>query len=263
MATGTVFFDFGMTGAAAQQSSGGIAPAKYKANLDVHTNSVSTIDIEADEIVVEDSSGNLKKLTSVSERADITVAGAGGLDTGAEASNTMYYLFLIDGTSGTEALLSLSSTSPTMPSGYTYKRRVGEVYNLGTDFTLHQRRNNRVTFEDPLSCYSGASLTTSFGSRGLPASVPSGATRLWMESGASASGSLNLQVISPDNTTRFEVTTENVHATSTTNQGPAGIFRTVHLEMEHLGATSLYSRANATATQSNQSLYIWGYELEV
>ena len=53
----------------------------------------------------------------------ISTSGAGGLDTGSEASNTWYYIWLIGKTDGTvSAMYSLSSSSPTMPSGYTLKR---------------------------------------------------------------------------------------------------------------------------------------------
>lgn len=57
--------------------------------------------------------------------AAITSSGANGLDTGAEANSTWYYLWAIGDTSGANspaALLSVSSSSPTMPSGYDVKR---------------------------------------------------------------------------------------------------------------------------------------------
>jgi len=63
--------------------------------------------------------------------ADITVAGAGGLDAGAEAASTWYYVYLIydDTTPQYAALLSASPTAPTLPAGYQWARRVGSVYN--------------------------------------------------------------------------------------------------------------------------------------
>ncbi len=57
--------------------------------------------------------------------ADITASGANGLDTGSEASGTWYYLWAIADSTGANnpaALLSASSTTPTMPSGYDKKR---------------------------------------------------------------------------------------------------------------------------------------------
>jgi hypothetical protein len=69
--------------------------------------------------------------TSVSLTNTITTSGVNGRDTGAEAANTWYYVWVIyNETSGTVAsLISTSSTSPTMPSGYTYKARVGAIRN--------------------------------------------------------------------------------------------------------------------------------------
>lgn len=52
--------------------------------------------------------------------------GNGGLDTGSVAANTWYYPWLILNltSSAVDVLLSASSTAPTMPSGYTVKRRL-------------------------------------------------------------------------------------------------------------------------------------------
>lgn len=58
----------------------------------------------------------------------------GGLDTGTVANNTPYYIFAIyNPTSGiSDALLSASRTSPTMPSGYTKKTYVGALHTDGS-----------------------------------------------------------------------------------------------------------------------------------
>lgn len=66
--------------------------------------------------------------------ADITLSGAGGLDTGAEAANTWYYVYLIGkSTSPTSANMLLSvqpySSGVTLPTGYDLAVRVGMVRN--------------------------------------------------------------------------------------------------------------------------------------
>ncbi len=55
--------------------------------------------------------------------------GKGGLDTGVVAANTGYHVFLIEriDTGVVDVLFSLSATAPTMPSGYTKKRRIGWI----------------------------------------------------------------------------------------------------------------------------------------
>lgn len=54
---------------------------------------------------------------------------AGGLDTGAVGASTPYYIFLIrkDSDGSIDVLFSASATSPTMPAGYTYFRRIGAL----------------------------------------------------------------------------------------------------------------------------------------
>jgi len=54
--------------------------------------------------------------------------GAGGLDAGTVAASTWYYVWLIDNGATTSAIMSLSATTPTLPSGYTYSMRIGAVY---------------------------------------------------------------------------------------------------------------------------------------
>ena len=53
--------------------------------------------------------------------------GANSLDTGVVAASTWYYHYIIFGANGTASLLSLSATSPTMPSGYNQYIRTGAV----------------------------------------------------------------------------------------------------------------------------------------
>ena len=67
--------------------------------------------------------------------ADITSSGAGGLDTGAEAADTWYGVFIIGDSTGVntpKAMLSISKDNPTMPAGYDRFRRVGWVRNNGS-----------------------------------------------------------------------------------------------------------------------------------
>lgn len=70
--------------------------------------------------------------------AAITSSGAGGLDTGSEASDTWYAIHSIgdgNGVNSPDVLLSLSATAPTMPSGYDKFRHLGWVRNDGaSDF---------------------------------------------------------------------------------------------------------------------------------
>jgi hypothetical protein len=89
----------------------------------------SKVDIAAGVCRSDDDTTDLRSTSVIT--VNLAAAGANGLDTGAEAANTWYYLWLIyNPTTVTYAgLFSLSTTAPTMPSGYTKKRRIGSVRN--------------------------------------------------------------------------------------------------------------------------------------
>jgi hypothetical protein len=99
-------------------------------NLQVRVPSVTQATATADEVILrDDSAGVFHRATAVNETAAITASGLNGLDTGVEAANTWYYLWLIYNGTSLDSLLSLSDTAPTMPGGYTYKALVGAVRN--------------------------------------------------------------------------------------------------------------------------------------
>jgi hypothetical protein len=105
-------------------------------NLKIVTTSASAGTITADELVLEDASGNATKLSSVNVSYSAGTAGANGLDTGVIATSTGYNEWVIYNptTNTVAALLSLSATAPTMPSGYTFKARVGWSFYASSTF---------------------------------------------------------------------------------------------------------------------------------
>ncbi len=90
---------------------------------------------------------------------------AGSLDTGAIANTTWYHVWLIQrvDTGVVDVLVSLSATSPTMPTNYTRKRRIGAML---TDSSAHwvkfsQLGNNfllAVAVEDAVAVVPGDAL---------------------------------------------------------------------------------------------------------
>jgi hypothetical protein len=123
---------------------------KRHQGLVVQRATAATVDIDADYLILEDPTDNgLRYLSSVNETVNITVAGAGGLDTGSEAGSTWYFVFVIynNTTLDTNCLLSLSDTSPTLPSGYDFFIRVGAVYNdSGNNFIDFYQDENNVEY---------------------------------------------------------------------------------------------------------------------
>lgn len=102
-----------------------------KKNLVVKVNAshpTYQIDVDAAHLKLDDST---LLLESINLTVDITASGVNGLDTGSEANNTWYSIWVIHNptTATTAGLFSTSTASPTMPTGYTKKRRVGWVRN--------------------------------------------------------------------------------------------------------------------------------------
>lgn len=120
----------------------------YK-NLVVTGTGDTTATITADEIALEDTNGVIYRARSVSVTCTITTSGANGLDTGAEASNTWYSMWVIFAptTATTACLMSASATAPTMPATYTYKARTGWVRNnSGSNLYRTIQYGNRATY---------------------------------------------------------------------------------------------------------------------
>ncbi len=89
--------------------------------------------ISADKLTLSDDSDGVKVLTSVSVTDNLAAAGAGGLDNGALAKNTGYFLYVVWNGSTAAALASTSATAPVLPSGYTKKVRVSWVTTDNTN----------------------------------------------------------------------------------------------------------------------------------
>jgi len=106
---------------------GGNLNRHYVNELPLSFNSVTTITLGTGSCT--DSTNTVYIDHTASVNIVISTSGINGLDTGSEATGTWYAVYVVSGTSGVGGLLSTSETAPTMPSGFTYKRRVGWAYN--------------------------------------------------------------------------------------------------------------------------------------
>lgn len=97
--------------------------------LKVQVTSDTNTTITANQIALSNGSGLVYIANSVNISNNITTSGAGGLDTGSETADTWYSVWVVYNGTTVSSLLSTSSTSPTMPSGYTYKARVAWIRN--------------------------------------------------------------------------------------------------------------------------------------
>lgn len=92
----------------------------------------SQIDITGDEFLLRDSNGRLYVTPSIAVTINASGSGANGSDAVISQATNSYHIYLIYNGTTVSGLLSASATSPTMPSGYTYKALVGKVYNEAT-----------------------------------------------------------------------------------------------------------------------------------
>lgn len=127
------------------------------------------VDIDADEIILQDDSGLSLRVSAVDLTVDIAASGANGLDTGAE-DNVLYYIWVINNGTTTAALLSESSTAPTLPSGYTFKALVGAVRNVSSDFKTFGQIGSVVAHSSITALLSGSE--TSFTAVDLTGLIP-------------------------------------------------------------------------------------------
>ena len=111
------------------------------------TDTEHDIDFTAGNFQFDDGSGQAvaTALTKQIDNAWSEGDNAGGLDTGSVAADTTYYMFAIYNptTSTADFLFSASSSSPTLPSGYTKKKRIA---SLRTDGSSNIRNGNYTFF---------------------------------------------------------------------------------------------------------------------
>lgn len=128
------------------------------------------LDIAAGECV--DSTGLflLTRAAVLTKRLDATWSvgsGGGGLDTGVKGNSQTYFVHLIrnPSTGVVDALFSLSATAPTMPVGYTIRRRIGIIltdgsgnirafYQRGTTYILPPGIDSDIGFTSTSTLYS-------------------------------------------------------------------------------------------------------------
>jgi hypothetical protein len=120
-------------------------------NLVVESTSVTTITITADYVVVENPTTKHRiALQNISETTDITSSGIGGIDVGSEADITYYqYITYNPVTAAQDSFMSSSSTTPVLPSGYTYYKNISFCRN-STDIIEYKQINDRLMFDNPL-----------------------------------------------------------------------------------------------------------------
>jgi len=94
--------------------------------------------------------------------ASLNVSGVGGLDVGSPQTSTWYYLWAIYNGVAVRGLLSLSSTAPLLPTGYTYSSLIGPFYNTSGSGFLASAQVGREVFFAPQTLSNSSISSTSY-----------------------------------------------------------------------------------------------------
>lgn len=141
------------------------------------TDATNDIDIATGECADSTGATVIRSTASMTKRLDAAWSagtGNGGLDTGAIA-NTTYHVYAIqkDSDGSTDFLFSANASAPTMPSGYTYFRRLGSIVRSGGAILPFVQDGDSFSLATPVLDYTGTSLGTSAVSATL-GSLPNG-----------------------------------------------------------------------------------------
>lgn len=92
-------------------------------------------------------SGVIRHRASFNVTASLATSGAGGLDTGSATASKLYYIWLISNGTTIAALLSTSSSSPTMPGGYGFRSLVSGMYfSSGSSFVPATQEGSQYNY---------------------------------------------------------------------------------------------------------------------
>jgi hypothetical protein len=106
--------------------------------LKIQSTTDTNINVTANAATLQETTGKIFRATTVSVSINMGTTGANALDTGSVGASSWYAVYLIyNPTTLTVAgLASLSATTPTLPSGYTYLARFGWVVTDGSNHLL-------------------------------------------------------------------------------------------------------------------------------
>ncbi|MCC7484255.1 MAG: hypothetical protein IT529_04640 [Burkholderiales bacterium] len=228
-------------------------------NITASRPSASTIDVNADELVLTDAQGNTRIATTIDLTLDITASGENGLDAGSEASNTWYYAHVLEKPDGTRCgVLSTSATAPTLPTGYTFWALVSAVRNDGSsNFVNYVQRGARIYFAAGQSILSGGTATSETNAS-TAAAVPAAAYSFdlsWEAAAAATSGPVfgQLRHVSGANFQSFRISTAS--GSGETNYGTGSV------QFPYVGNVAYLW--DSAFTSRSLSLFVTGFTLPI
>ena len=106
------------------------ALATYVNGCALTRTSATVITISVGEVVCSNGAGTIARFRQNTSTVTMTIttSGVGGLDTGSEASSTWYHIYA-DADADATTFTAIASTSASAPTGVTYYKYLGSVYN--------------------------------------------------------------------------------------------------------------------------------------
>lgn len=238
--------------AALNRKTGALTPHE---NLIIKYVSATSVDVDADAVVLFDTNGVPKRFAALNETVAITTAGVNGLDTGSEASGTWYYIHGVGKDDGTlDCVLSTSATSPTKPAGYDYWGLLGAVRNDGSsNFVRFLQRDRAVTRPAEIVVTSGAQ--TNYTAISLTAVVPVECREVDVDLVALSNSGTNIvfAFIAPHGSS-----TTSTYGGDVSQSGSLdGNGMRIHGRIVHLGGHEIYYRAAGTNGRANVWITGW------
>jgi len=186
-------------------------------------------------------------------------SGNGGLDTGAIATSTWYHVFLIQrpDTGVVDVLFSTSATTPTMPTNYTLKRRIGSLKTDGSShFIAYIQLHDEFLWSTPVTDVNGGAVGVA--AVDWVVSVPTGVQVRARIRGSfsNAAAGTGLLINSKDETsTAYNTPAGNVTVATTTNSSANGALFTLDVRTN----TSAQIRSISSAASSSLFVATYGW----
>lgn len=231
-------------------------------NLQAAWASNTTATITFDAMTLKSSTNSYYNALSGSLTLNSATSGAGGLDTGSLAASTWYYIYAIYNGTLLEPLMSLSSTAPTLPSGYTFAS--GAISAVRTDgsknflgFKQYGRKwqylvgDNLSALPSLVSGATGSVSTPTYTATSVTALVPTAiAATIKIVSTAATGGSNIIGIYAPNANYGSDTSTTNPPIANT--YGSSSVFDML------LESTNIY-----VAQQSSNYSFVSGFELNI
>jgi hypothetical protein len=250
-----------VTAAGLFNSAGYIAGGSFR-NLRGYQTAASTATFAADAIVLETSAssnpaGQSVRLSNFSAPINISSSGLNGLDTGTIAANTWYYVWGIYNPSSTASggLISLSNTTPSLPTGFTYYALIGCLKTDSTPsvvaFNQYGRRWNYAA---------AATIATSIATSGAWTSYDLQASKIIPLGTCAIAGSVT-SIISNGRYIYFSTASAggNIAAGIQTNGGAGGQVGF----FAGLITSTVYIQTGGSSDAGSGSAFISGFELNL